>query len=58
MVFDKDDIRWIEYHNLKVIKKDGHQLIKINNPCSKLIGNKCSIYDDRPLNCKLFVCPK
>jgi Fe-S-cluster containining protein len=57
-IFDKDIIRWIEYHNLEVIEEGGRQCVKISNPCSKLKDNRCSIYEDRPENCKLFKCKK
>ncbi len=58
MVFDKDDIRWIEYHGLKVTEKNGKQWVKIPNQCEKLKDNKCSIYKDRPEQCQIFVCQK
>jgi len=53
---DEDDIRWVEYHGLGVIEKDGKQQIKINHPCSKLVDNKCSIYEDRPEICQIYIC--
>jgi Fe-S-cluster containining protein len=56
MVFDEDDIRWIEYHGIKVVDKNGKQWIKIPNQCDKLVDNKCSIHDNRPDNCKIFIC--
>jgi Fe-S-cluster containining protein len=55
---DEDDIRWVEYHNLKVIEKEGQQWVKIQNPCSQLKDNKCLIYDNRPENCQIFICQK
>jgi Fe-S-cluster containining protein len=58
IIFDQDDIRWIEYHNLEVVEKDGKQWVKINQPCSKLRDNKCSIYETRPENCQIFLCEK
>ena len=58
MIFDDDDVRWIKYHGIEIIEKDGRQWVKINNPCSKLINNKCSIYENRPFNCKVFFCSK
>jgi len=58
MKFDEDDIRWIEYHGIKVIKKDGKQSVVIPNKCEKLKDNKCSIYKDRPEQCQIYVCKK
>ena len=53
-IADENDIRWIEYHGIKV---ENNEVI-INNPCSKLIDNKCSIYDNRPEICQIFICQK
>ena len=58
MICDEDTIRWIEYHNLKVEKVDDRQFVVINNPCDKLVDNKCSIYKNRPEVCQMFVCQK
>lgn len=58
MTLDEDAIRWAEYHNLEILEKDNIQYVKINNPCSKLKGNLCSIYKDRPEVCKMYLCKK
>lgn len=58
MVVDEDDIRWIEYHNIKVVKRDDKYFIRIDNQCDKLIDNKCSIYKNRPEICQLYICQK
>ena len=58
MDFDEDEIRWIEYHDMKVVERDGKQWIKINHKCEKLIDNKCSIHDNRPETCQIYICQK
>ena len=58
MNLDDDDIRWIEYHNLKVLKEDGRFQVEIGNKCSKLVDGKCSIYKDRPEVCQIYICKK
>ena len=58
MIFDEDDINWVEYHNLKVIEKEGKQWVKIFNPCNKLKDNRCSIYETRPENCQIYLFEK
>ncbi len=49
---DEDVKRWMELHNLEVNGK----MLKINQPCSKLVNGKCSIYEQRPNNCKNYDC--
>ncbi len=35
---------------------NGHFYLIIENGCEFLHGNRCSIYEDRPKICRLFVC--
>ena len=50
-----EDIKhWIEFHNIEVKGK----MIRIKNKCEKLVNGKCSIYENRPENCKNFFCEK
>ena len=49
---DEDIKRWIEFHNIEVMEK----MIKIKNKCSKLENGKCSIYEQRPNNCRNYNC--
>ena len=52
-----DTRRWIELHKgLSVVLIKGLGFIKVEIPCSKLINNKCSIYEDRPDNCRNYEC--
>jgi Fe-S-cluster containining protein len=53
---NEDEKRWIEYHSMEVIENEIGTFIKINNPCSKLKDNKCSIYEDRPKVCRGYTC--
>ena len=48
----EDIKRWIELHNLEV----NGEYVKFNIPCSKLIDNKCSIYEERPNVCRDYIC--
>jgi len=49
---NNDIKQWIEFHNIEVQNK----VIKVNNKCSKLNNGRCSIYEQRPNNCKDFFC--
>lgn len=51
-----DQIRWIELHDVEVVKIRGITHLKINQPCNKLNDNKCSIYNKRPQVCKDYTC--
>lgn len=56
VVLNEDQKRWVELHEgLKVLHNN---VININNKCSKLVDGRCSIYEDRPNNCKEFICYK
>lgn len=47
--------RWVEYHNIDIIDKEGYFFLKINTPC-KNYNNGCTIYEDRPDICKNYFC--
>lgn len=49
---DEDIKRWIEFHGIEVQNK----MIRIKNGCEKLKDNKCSIYEQRPNNCRNYTC--
>ncbi len=54
---DFEDIRWYLCHDgVSVhIEEDGDWYIQIDNPCNKLDeGNRCTIYEDRPLLCRNY----
>ena len=53
---DEDIKRWIELHNLKIFYKGEIVYLKINHKCSKLINGRCSIYEQRPNNCREYEC--
>ena len=44
--------RWIELHDIEVIENK----VRIKNKCTKLVDGKCSIYEDRPDNCRHYIC--
>jgi len=49
---NEDIKRWIELHDIEV---KGNKA-RIKNKCSKLKDGRCSIYEDRPNNCREFIC--
>lgn len=53
---DKNTRRWIKYHNLSIKKINNELHIDIPIKCSKLIDNRCSIYEKRPDVCKEYDC--
>ena len=53
---NEDVEKWLSYHNVPIVKRDPIPYIELDIKCSKLINNKCSIYKDRPENCKIFNC--
>ena len=56
---ETDYLRWIKLHkDIKVVMWRGLQCIKLENKCSKLKDNKCTIYKNRPEMCKSFRCDK
>lgn len=55
-LYSEDHERWAKYHNLEIRKIWNRKLIYMPIKCSKLKGNKCSIYKDRPDMCKEFDC--
>jgi len=55
--YANDDVKkWLEYHGVEVIDKNPFTYIKIPLKCSKLVNNKCSIYDTRPETCREYFC--
>ncbi len=58
-IYSKDHERWVKLHKspmIKVITKWGRKLIELKIPCSKLKGNKCTIYRARPMMCGELDC--
>ena len=53
---DKDILRWVEFHDIKIVDNSKGRFIKIDNKCSKLKHGKCMIYESRPDICKYFDC--
>lgn len=51
-----DEQRWLELHGIKIIRNDKGEFIDIPLKCTKLINNKCSIYQARPYICRAYQC--
>lgn len=53
---DKDYLRWIRLHGIKVKKIDGYYAMQLKIKCQKLKNNRCSIYKNRPKLCREYSC--
>lgn len=54
-----NELRHIQDKTFIVKEKDGKEVIAMKLPCSMLGGDngkKCTIYEERPLTCRKFVC--
>lgn len=51
-----DWIRWAGYHDLEVIRLQGANFLKLNQPCRHLKNNICAIHANKPELCKKFYC--
>jgi Fe-S-cluster containining protein len=55
---DHDDFhRWLSYHGGEVRGRFGKPHVRLDIPCSMLVGNRCSVYDERPRLCRNYLCP-
>ncbi len=53
---ERFDIDWIQLHGFEVEDQGDKYKIKKQSICSKLVENKCSIYETRPEMCRNFNC--
>jgi len=52
-----DEQRWLEVHDIKIIKNKYGEFIDIPIKCKYLTAeNNCSIYNARPQNCYNYQC--
>lgn len=56
LLIDNVSKQWIELHNIEVVKIKDKTYLKINNQCTKLKDGKCTIYEERPFNCRQYKC--
>lgn len=48
--------KYLEYHDIKVVKANGQYQALIKNTCNKLSKDGCTIHKDRPEVCKQYIC--
>jgi Fe-S-cluster containining protein len=54
---DYDHKRWVELHGVKVVEVGVKDYAEFPIECTKLKGNLCSDYENRPDLCRRFICP-
>ena len=59
VVSDKDGYyAWLAMHDVEIVFSHGLLCARIEQPCSRLVDGKCSIYDRRPQMCRDYKCER
>ena len=55
-----EDFDWLAFHGGHVVIEQGRLMGRFDVACQKYdpLTSRCSIYDERPLTCRLYLCDK